>query len=350
MKSAHSLEVLFEDQWIIVVGKPSGMLSVGFPGNRSRTAEKILEDMHRSRGKIKIGAVHRLDRDTSGVMMFACTEEARTRIMDEWQDIVSERIYRCVCSRNPAAAPLPESGTIDAPLAYNRSDVAFVPRKGDAKALKDAEKAVTHFRVLVRGLKYDLVECELETGRKNQIRAHMAHLGHPVIGDEVYNGAHPGSDRAQSESPIGRLALHARVLAFTHPFTGTQHRFEIPEPDTFEKIVKRGSKMSAANPSGAKVPGAPQKRGSTQGQSPKYPGLNESGASRSASYKPGDADAEKKIPRRQRGKPVQTGAQEARRQGGRKERESEDFTDLKEVPRKSRTRQETGKSRFIPGK
>jgi 23S rRNA pseudouridine1911/1915/1917 synthase len=158
MKSAHSLEVLFEDQWIIVVGKPSGMLSVGYPGNRSRTAEYILADMHRSRGKIKIGAVHRLDRDTSGVMMFACTTEARERIMDEWQDIVSERVYRCVCGREPDAAPLPDSGTIDAPLAYNRNDVAFVPRKGDAKALKDAEKAVTHFRVLERGRKYDLVD------------------------------------------------------------------------------------------------------------------------------------------------------------------------------------------------
>ena len=333
MKSAHSLEVLFEDQWIIVVGKPSGMLSVGFPGNRSRTAEKILEDMNRSRGKVKIGAVHRLDRDTSGVMMFACTEEARTRIMDEWQDIVSERIYRCVCSRNRDSTPLPDSGTIDAPLAYNRSDVAFVPRKGDAKALKDAEKAVTHFRVLERGPKYDLVECELETGRKNQIRAHMAHLGHPVIGDEVYGDA--------DDSPIGRLALHARVLAFTHPFTGAQHRFEIPEPDTFEKTVKKGSKAAGAKVSGAlKTQGTAQPQGAARGQSPKKLGTGTAG----------DAATEKKIPRRQRGKPVQTGTPDSRRPTGRKERDVEDLTDLKAVPRKSRTRQITGKSRFIPGK
>lgn len=335
MKSAHSLEILFEDQWIIVVGKPSGMLSVGYPGNRSRTAEDILSDMHRSRGKIKIGAVHRLDRDTSGVMMFACTSEARERIMDDWQEIVSERIYRCVCKRNPDADKLPDSGTIDAPLAYNRNDVAFVPRKGDAKALKDAEKAVTHFRVLERGPKYDLVECELETGRKNQIRAHMAHLGHPIIGDEVYGNenAHAGGDRAQSENPLGRLALHARVLAFTHPFAGTQHRFEVPEPDTFEKIVKQGRPRGQS--SKAQGPTA-----RPQGQSSK------SGAPRPGTPS-GTAAPETKIPRRQRGKPARTPEP---RTAEKQERDIEDLTDLKAVPRKSRTRQVSGKSRFIPGK
>lgn len=316
MKKQHSLEVLFEDQWIVVVSKPSGMLSVGFPGSRGKTAEDILADMNRSRGKVRVSAVHRLDRDTSGVMMFALSVEAKKRIMDDWQDMVSERVYRAVCarpanaaraSRDSRANELPDSGTIDAPLAYNRSDVAYVPKKGDAKALRDAEKAVTHFRVIERGARYDLVECSLETGRKNQIRAHMAHLGHPVAGDEVYgassaagqagapdSSASTGADRA---TVAERLCLHARVLAFTHPFTGAQHRFEVPEPESFAKLVKAGG-------------------------------------------------GEKPIPRRQRGKAPR--AKDYARDDD-NVKNIEDLKDLKPVPKKSRTRQDTGKSRFIPG-
>jgi 23S rRNA pseudouridine1911/1915/1917 synthase len=311
MKKQHSLEVLFEDQWIIVISKPSGMLSVGFPGSRGKTAEDILADMNRSKGKIRISAVHRLDRDTSGVMMFACSVEAKKRIMDDWQNMVSERVYRAVCA-HASTDTLPDSGTIDAPLAYNRSDVAYVPRKGDFKALKDAEKAVTHFRVLARGPRYDLVECSLETGRKNQIRAHMAHLGHPVAGDEVY-GASAIAAAAGTSAPADgadRLCLHARILAFTHPYTNAQHRFEVPEPDSFARLVKAGA-------------AAKGKAG-------------------------GDAVADPKaVPRRQRGKPPRIPRDENFEDNV---KNIEDLTDLKPIPKKSRTRQDKGKSRFIPGK
>lgn len=241
------LSILHEDQWIIVVNKPSGMLSIGFPGSTTASAQDLLTELKQSRGKQRIAVVHRLDRDTSGVMMFACTAEAKKVIMDGWQKIVTERTYRCVCVRQGNAAPLEDTGTIKAPLAYNKNDVAFVPRPGDTKMLKDAEKAITHYKVIERGELYDLVECELETGRKNQIRAHMAYLGHPVIGDNVYGvtDEQDGTDSGKTApSPIGRLALHARVLAFTHPFTGEVHRFELPEPESFAKIIATKNQIS----------------------------------------------------------------------------------------------------------
>lgn len=320
MKKTHALEILFEDDWIIVIEKPSGMLSVGFPGYRGRTAQEILSDMKKSRGKIQIAVVHRLDRDTSGVMMYAKSAEAKKRIMDDWQEIVTERTYRAVCARTRGAKPLPDSGTIDAPLAYNRQDVGFVPREGDRAALKEAEKAVTHFRVVERGQEFDLVECELETGRKNQIRIHMAHLGHPVVGDEVYGAM--GAEKGDA-GPIGRLGLHARVLAFTHPFTGETRRFESPEPAAFLRLVQKKTK---AGPNA--MPRSADKARS------------------------GVASTEEKLPRRKRGKRQ---ADDEREFGGSSERgrnksDSEDLSGLAPSPKRSRTKQPAGKSRFIPGK
>ncbi|HNY21802.1 MAG TPA: RluA family pseudouridine synthase [Treponemataceae bacterium] len=334
MKKQHALEVLYEDQWIIAINKPSGMLSVGYPGSSAKTAQDILFDMYRSKGKSRIAVVHRLDRDTSGVMLYARTEEAKKRFMDEWNEIVTERTYRCVCGKLPGAAPLPDSGVIDAPLAYNRYDVAFVPRKGDAKALKDAEKAVTRFRVLERGAKFDLVECELETGRKNQIRAHMAHLGHPVAGDEVYGKELIDASGGDAEGPCGRLALHARVIGFNHPFIHEQKRFEVAEPDSFKAAVvgkKRAATKApvAAKPAGAKTPASAEKK---------------------------TADVEK-IPRRQRvkGSGLRKPGMESRKESEltRRERLAENdianLTDLEPVRRQSKTKQPKGKSKFIPG-
>lgn len=271
MERAGKLEILFEDDWIVAVNKPSGLLSVGFPGYRGKTAEDMLKERYRSHGKVHVYAVHRLDRDTSGVMLFAKSAEARDRFMDGWQEIVSERTYRCVCRRSERAKELAETGTIDEPIAYNVKNVGFVPRKDDERARADAERAVTRFKVLQRGERTDLVECELETGRKNQIRVHMSHLGHPIMGDDVYgtpedragsgkaggsgsgrsggsgnsraggtrNGSGRGSSRAGS---LGRLALHARVIAFAHPFTGDVHRFEVSEPKEFAKAVQRDAR------------------------------------------------------------------------------------------------------------
>ncbi len=240
MEKAGGLGILHEDEWIVVVNKPEGMLSVGYPGFRGQTALDALEERYRSRGKRRVTAVHRLDRETSGVMMFACSAAAAGKIMDEWQEMVQERRYRCVCLRAPGARELDDEGTIDLPIAYNKHDVGFVPTGKDADSIKVSERAVTRYRVIERGVDCDLVECDLETGRKNQIRVHLSHLGHPVAGDPVYGSAAPG------EAPIDRLALHARALAFIHPFTGQEMRFEIPDPASFAKALKRKVVKKAA--------------------------------------------------------------------------------------------------------
>lgn len=232
---AGKLDILFEDDWIVAISKGAGLLSVGFPGYRGKTAQDILADRYRNRGNVQIYAVHRLDRETSGVMIFAKSAEARDRFMDGWQEIVSERTYRCVCRRELRAAPLPDSLTVDEPIAYNIKNVGFVPRKEDRAARESAERAVTRIKVLERGESLDLVECELETGRKNQIRVHLAHLGHPILGDPVYGNRIPG-EKAQG---FDRLALHARVIAFTHPFTGDFQRFEVKESGDFARAVRR---------------------------------------------------------------------------------------------------------------
>jgi len=222
-----------------------------------------------------------------------------------------------------------------------------VPKSSDRKALKDAEKAVTHFKLIERGKDFDLVECELETGRKNQIRVHMAHIGHPIAGDDVYGSI---AKRAAGiphgkQALTDRLALHARVLAFTHPFTNEQKRFETPEPTSFIKLVsiKKPAAGKAAALASGKA-GTDSKAGTT--------GKAANGA------KTGPSAEAIKIPRRQRGRQVKDGTvygmevkpSYSERPVREKKENIEDLTDLKPVPRKSRTKQIKGSSRFIPGK
>lgn len=225
--------VLFQDQNIAVICKSENLLSVPYPGFRGKTALGLLEENMRKRGtysaKHRPFAVHRLDKDTSGVMMFALNERAQKTIMDSWQTMVTERLYRAV-AENPrgAAQKLPDEGTIDSPLAYNAYNVAYVPKgaangKGGAKdggKLKTVS-ARTNYKIIARGKQFTMFELSLDTGRKNQIRAHLASLGFPLCGDKNY--------RAKT-NPFGRLALHARVLEYVNPWTKEKQRFEVPEP------------------------------------------------------------------------------------------------------------------------
>lgn len=236
----EKLEILYEDQWIVVVNKPSGMLTVPYPGSRSRTALSVLEDMLRKNGSLNAKhrpfTVHRLDRDTSGVMMFALNEAAQKKIMDNWHTMVSERLYRAV-AENPANrhAFLPHDGLIDDELAFNSHTMGYVPKEGP-----DGEKqrvktvpARTNYTTVLRGDTHTLFELSLDTGKKNQIRAHLASKGYPLAGDENY--------RAKTD-PFHRLALHARTLAFKHPYTDEEMKFEVKEPDEWLEYVKAGDK------------------------------------------------------------------------------------------------------------
>ncbi len=227
--------ILYEDHDIAVIFKPTGLLSVPYPGSKMRTAIDALEKIMRKKGsyseKERPFTVHRLDRDTSGVMMFALNERAQRKIMATWQTMVTERLYRAV-AENPKKGkekPLPDEGLIDEPLAQNAHHIGYVPKKNDDR--KEICEARTNYRILLRGKTHTLFELSLDTGKKNQIRAHLASKGYPLAGDENY--------RARTD-PFKRLALHARTLEFIHPFTKEKMHFEIPEPEEWEKYVQKG--------------------------------------------------------------------------------------------------------------
>jgi 23S rRNA pseudouridine1911/1915/1917 synthase len=259
----EKIEILYEDSYIVIINKPSGMLSVPYPGSRARTALDVLEQILRKRGecttKHKPFVVHRLDRDTSGVMMFAMSEIAQKKIMDNWHTMVTERLYRAV-AENPKGRSLGDEGILDSPIAYNAHNIGFVPHTGDRpsderqikksrsrasfgeKSIHEKSVAIkngraefktisarTHYKVICRGAKHTLFELSLDTGRKNQIRAHLSDQGYPLAGDENY--------RART-NPFGRLALHARTLEFNHPFTREHLKFEVPEPEQWLKLVE----------------------------------------------------------------------------------------------------------------
>ncbi len=245
MESRHQkIDILYYDEHLAVINKPEGILSVPFPGFKGRTAQSVLEDLLRARGCANSRhhpyAVHRLDRDTSGVMMFALTEKAQAKIMDSWHKMVSGRVYRALTYRAPKMRVLPfeidsrpgSEGDINAPLAKNAYNIGFVPKAGatDKKGRPfRTEPARTHYKVIKAGKKYLLFELELDTGKKNQIRAHLAAAGYPLLGDQEHRS---------SENPFNRLCLHARTLEFTHPFNGEKLKFEVPEPASWEDFPR----------------------------------------------------------------------------------------------------------------
>lgn len=248
MKQGLAVKTLYEDKFLMVVYKPEGLLTVPYEGYRGKTLMGILEEQRRKRGLVhgsfRPQAVHRLDRDTSGIMMVALTPDIQKRVMDNWQTLVTKRCYRALAELPRGPFPLEEEGTIDAPLTKNAMHHSYVadrrsrPGKADGtdktgRAFKTASahevSAVTHYRVLSRGAKYALLELELETGRTNQIRAHLAYKGCPIAGDTLY--------RAHTD-PDHRMCLHAYSLEFTHPVTGEKLTFEESEPAQWLRLTK----------------------------------------------------------------------------------------------------------------
>lgn len=222
------LRVLYKDRDLAVIYKPCGLLSVPYKGAAQKSAQELLS-LYTDLGTAgTVFAVHRLDRETSGVMMFALTAASQKKIMEQWKHIVTERVYRAV-GENPHTKShfLPDCGTIEAPLALNAYHLGYVPTKHDTSHRKTIY-ARTDYTVIARGSTHTLFELSLFTGKKNQIRAHLSYCGYPLAGDTLY--------RAHT-NPFGRLALHARTLAFTHPFTQKQMRFEVPEPKEWETFV-----------------------------------------------------------------------------------------------------------------
>ena len=212
------LRIHYEDRDIIVVEKPSGLLSVAKETGDEPSVHAWLK--HRYPGRV-IPVVHRLDQDTSGLMVFGISEEGFRRLKEALQKGSVKRVYRALVE-----GCLEKGGTWENYLFEDK----YLKMQVVPKGTKGAERAVTHFSVLKTGPVYTLIDCELETGKKNQIRVQAAHAGYPLAGDKKYGC---------KEKVARRLCLHARLLSFSHPITGAQMRFESPPPSFFDWLVER---------------------------------------------------------------------------------------------------------------
>ena len=214
------VKIVYEDRWLIVIEKAEGILSMA-GGHSSLNVKSVLDDyFHKSRQKCRAHVVHRLDRDTSGLMVYAKDMDTEQVLEKNWHDIVYDRRYVAVCS----GEIVEDEGTVANWLKDNKAYVTY-----SSPVDNGGKYAVTHWHVLDRTTEHSLVEFKLETGRKNQIRVHSADMGHPVCGDPKYGNG---------DDPLHRLCLHAWLLCFTHPVTGQPMEFETPVPVAFRKMFK----------------------------------------------------------------------------------------------------------------
>ncbi len=215
-KSFRGFSIVFEDEHLIVIDKHAGILSVGTEGERDNTAYSFLSKHVKREGPDKkIFIVHRLDKETSGLMVFARSQEIQHLMQDNWKDVLVERAYIAIVE----GVIEEDEGVVSSYLHENNAYVVFSDQNPEG-----GKKAVTNFKVLKRTLEYSLLEVRLATGRKNQIRVHMKEIGHPIINDKKYGA---------STNPINRLGLHSKILGFVHPVTGKVMRFETPMPRKF---------------------------------------------------------------------------------------------------------------------
>ena len=226
------LEIVYEDEDVLVINKPKGLVVHPAPGHSDDTLVNGLlyamgDDLSGINGELRPGIVHRIDKDTSGLLAVAKNDLAHTMLASQLKDHSMHRVYEAVV----CGSFREDSGTVDAPIGRHHSD-----SKKMCVTQRNAREAVTHWEVVARYRGYTHIRCRLETGRTHQIRVHMAHIGHPILGDTVYG--HKSKELGQDSQ-----CLHAGTLCFAHPRDGRPVMVFAPLPEYFQKVLEKLQKM-----------------------------------------------------------------------------------------------------------
>lgn len=213
-----NLDIIYEDKELIVINKPAGLLSMAGGNEKEKTAYHLVGEYLKSKNKnARVFIVHRLDKDTSGVLMFAKNEVIKNKLQNNWNEIVYKRGYLAIVEGKLKN----KHGTIKNHLDESKTQMVYISNNGKGKL------AITHYKVLKESRYNSLVEVFLDTGRKNQIRVHMQSLGHSIVGDKKYGA---------TTNPIKRMGLHSHVFAFVHPDTKAKMEFKAVVPGEFKKM------------------------------------------------------------------------------------------------------------------
>lgn len=215
------LSVIHEDDELIVINKQSGLISIASDKETVRTAYRLVnEHVQKNDPNARVFVVHRLDEDTSGVLMFAKSLALRDALQDDWNNIVTKRGYYAIVEGRLEQ----ETGTVKSFLHKTKTNMMYSGHKS-----KDGQYAETEYRVVKANDRYSLIDVNINTGRKNQIRVHMNDLGHPVVGDKKYG---------VKNTEATRLMLHAYEINFIHPFTKKLVKFKARTPNSFDALIK----------------------------------------------------------------------------------------------------------------
>lgn len=226
------LDILYEDEWILIVNKPKGMVVHPAAGHTSGTLVHAIMyhcqgNLSGINGQLRPGIVHRIDKDTTGALVICKDDTTHRALAEQLKEHSITRKYRAIVLGN-----LTEDGTVEGPIGRHPTD-----RKKMAINYKNGKPAVTHYHILENFQKYTYIECQLETGRTHQIRVHMTSIGHPLLGDSVYA-------KAKWPYKLEGQVLHAMVLGFIHPATGKYLEVEAPLPDYFSQLLENLRKNS----------------------------------------------------------------------------------------------------------
>lgn len=220
-KENIKLDIIYEDEDLIVINKPSGLLSIESDDEKNNTAYRLLTDYVQKTSKFaRIFVVHRIDKDTSGVLVVAKNERIKNLLQRDWQKIVLKREYIAICE----GIFKEKKGTVKSYLKSNVNNLMYSTND------KSGQLAITHYQVIKEKNKYSMVDVNIDSGRKNQIRVHMGDLNHKVVGDEKYGPV---------SNPINRLGLHAYKLVFIHPISKKEMTFTAKIPSSFESLFKK---------------------------------------------------------------------------------------------------------------